>query len=135
MLGGVDVEHLTDEDVVSQLLNELRQFSPGAATALLDERDAFIAGRLRSLSKMLHERAVREKAGKAGKEQTRQTQIASVEGETVRAEAVVRAGAWEKSSQSSVRGIFKAFVNTSQIQIRFLLWRICARSLLGRKFR
>mgnify|MGYP000194441311 CR=1 FL=1 len=82
VLGGVDVEHLTDEDVVSQLLNELRQFSPGAATALLDERDAFIAGRLRSLSKMLHERAVREKAGKAGKEQTRQTQIASVEGES-----------------------------------------------------
>ena len=74
VLGGVDVEHLTDEDVVSQLLNELRQFSPGAATALLDERDAFIAGRLRSLSKMLHERAVREKAGKAGTEQTQQTQ-------------------------------------------------------------
>ena len=82
VLGGVDVEHLTDEDVVSQLLNELRQFSPGAATALLDERDAFIAGRLRSLSKMLHERAVRDKAGMTGKEQTRQTQIASVEGES-----------------------------------------------------
>ena len=81
VLGGVDVEHLTDEDVVSQLLNELRQFSPGAATALLDERDAFIAGRLRSLSKMLHERAVREKAGK---EQTQQTQMrdARVKGES-----------------------------------------------------
>ncbi|MCW3131802.1 MAG: TraB/GumN family protein [Candidatus Methanospirare jalkutatii] len=81
VFGGVDVEHLTDEDVVSQLLNELRQFSPGAATALLDERDAFIAGRLRSLSKMLHERAVREKAGK---EQTRQTQMrdARVKGES-----------------------------------------------------
>jgi len=82
VLGGVDVEHLTDEDVVSQLLNELRQFSPGAATALLDERDAFIAGRLHSLSKMLHERAVRERAGKARTERTQQTKIASVEGES-----------------------------------------------------
>jgi pheromone shutdown-related protein TraB len=35
--------------VVTQLMEELRTFSPGAATALLDERDAYIAGSLLEL--------------------------------------------------------------------------------------
>jgi len=41
-----DVEELTDTDVVSAMMEEFRQFSPGGAEALIDERDAFIAHRL-----------------------------------------------------------------------------------------
>jgi pheromone shutdown protein TraB len=44
------IERITDDDVVSQLLQEFRAFSPGAAVALLDERDAYIAGRLMEIS-------------------------------------------------------------------------------------
>jgi pheromone shutdown protein TraB len=39
----IALDRLTDDDVVTQLMEELREFSPGAATALLDERDAYIA--------------------------------------------------------------------------------------------
>ncbi len=39
----IELDRLTDDDVVTQLMKELREFSPGAATALLDERDAYIA--------------------------------------------------------------------------------------------
>ena len=39
----IALDRLTDDDVVTQLMKELREFSPGAATALLDERDAYIA--------------------------------------------------------------------------------------------
>jgi pheromone shutdown-related protein TraB len=46
---GIDLDRITDEDVVTQLMEELRTFSPGAATALLDERDAYIAGSLLEL--------------------------------------------------------------------------------------
>jgi pheromone shutdown-related protein TraB len=46
---GLDLDRITDEDVVTQLMEELRTFSPGAATALLDERDAYIAGSLLEL--------------------------------------------------------------------------------------
>jgi pheromone shutdown protein TraB len=46
---GIDMDRITDEDVVTQLMEELREFSPGAATALLDERDAYIAGSLLEL--------------------------------------------------------------------------------------
>ena len=42
----IDLDRITDDDVVTQLMEELREFSPGAATALLDERDAYIAGNL-----------------------------------------------------------------------------------------
>ena len=45
----IDLDRITDDDVVTQLMEELREFSPGAATALLDERDAYIAGSLREL--------------------------------------------------------------------------------------
>lgn len=45
----IDLDRITDDDVVTQLMEELREFSPGAATALLDERDAYIAGNLREL--------------------------------------------------------------------------------------
>lgn len=45
----IELDRITDDDVVTQLVNELREFSPGAATALLDERDAYIAGNLLEL--------------------------------------------------------------------------------------
>ena len=44
-----DMETLTDTDVVSAMMEEFRQFSPGGAEALIDERDAFIAHRLVAL--------------------------------------------------------------------------------------
>ena len=50
--GGIeelDVEELTDTDVVTMMMEEFRQFSPGGAEALIDERDAFIAHRLVAL--------------------------------------------------------------------------------------
>jgi pheromone shutdown protein TraB len=47
----IELDRITDDDVVTQLVNELRAFSPGAATALLDERDAYIASNLLSLGK------------------------------------------------------------------------------------
>ena len=41
-----DMAELTDTDVVSAMMEEFRQFSPGGAAALIDERDAFIAHKL-----------------------------------------------------------------------------------------
>ncbi|MFC6614512.1 TraB/GumN family protein [Halopenitus salinus] len=46
---GLEVEDLTDADVVTVMMEEFRQFSPGGAEALIDERDAFIAHRLVAL--------------------------------------------------------------------------------------
>jgi pheromone shutdown-related protein TraB len=45
----LEMEDLTDADVVSAMLEELRRFSPGGAEALIDERDAYIAGELVAL--------------------------------------------------------------------------------------
>lgn len=42
----VDVDALTTEDMVSMAIEEFRKFSPNGAAALIDERDAFLAGRL-----------------------------------------------------------------------------------------
>ena len=50
--GGIeelDAADLTDTDVVTMMIEEFRQFSPGGAEALIDERDAFIAHRLVAL--------------------------------------------------------------------------------------
>ncbi len=47
--GGIDdmdVDELTDADVVTVMIEEFRQFSPGGAEALIDERDAYIAHQL-----------------------------------------------------------------------------------------
>ncbi|MFB6124236.1 MAG: TraB/GumN family protein [Haloferacaceae archaeon] len=44
-----DMEALTDADVVSVMMEEFRQFSPGGAQALIDERDAYIAHELHAL--------------------------------------------------------------------------------------
>jgi pheromone shutdown-related protein TraB len=51
----IDIEELTDGDVVTAMMEEFRQFSPGGAEALIDERDAFIAHRLVNLRKAGHD--------------------------------------------------------------------------------
>jgi len=45
----IDLKEITNDDVISQLVNELRQFSPSAARVLVDERDAYLAGNLLKL--------------------------------------------------------------------------------------
>ncbi len=40
---GFDPDELTDADAVTAMLEEFREFSPGGAAALIDERDAYIA--------------------------------------------------------------------------------------------
>lgn len=47
----IDMEKITEEDVVDQLVSELRSFSPSAAKVLVDERDAYIAGNLLNVAK------------------------------------------------------------------------------------
>ncbi|MDI6902296.1 MAG: TraB/GumN family protein [Methanocellales archaeon] len=53
LLGGeeIDMKTITEEDVVAQLVSELRSFSPRAAKVLVDERDAYIAGNLLNVAK------------------------------------------------------------------------------------
>ncbi len=46
----IDMETVTNEDVVSQLVTELRKMVPSAATVLIDERDAIMAKNLLDLS-------------------------------------------------------------------------------------
>ena len=41
-----DPDELTDTDVVTAMMEEFREFSPGGAEALIDERDAYIAHQL-----------------------------------------------------------------------------------------
>ena len=53
MFGGtedIDMDKITDEDVVSQLVSELRKIAPTAASVLLDERNAIMAKNLLDLS-------------------------------------------------------------------------------------
>ena len=40
----IDIDQITDSDVVTALVNELRDFAPTAAEVLIDERDAYLAG-------------------------------------------------------------------------------------------
>lgn len=46
----IDMDTVTNEDVVSQLVTELRKMVPSAATVLIDERDAIMAKNLLDLS-------------------------------------------------------------------------------------
>ncbi len=46
----IDMDKITDEDVVSQLVSELRKIAPTAASVLLDERNAIMAKNLLDLS-------------------------------------------------------------------------------------
>jgi len=45
----IDIEELTDGDVVAAMMEEFRRFSPRGAEALIDERDAYIAHKLHGL--------------------------------------------------------------------------------------
>ncbi|MFC7072422.1 TraB/GumN family protein [Halovenus rubra] len=45
----LDIDRLTDADVVTAMMEEFRRFSPGGAEALIDERDAYIAHKLVAL--------------------------------------------------------------------------------------
>ncbi|WP_306057930.1 TraB/GumN family protein [Natronococcus wangiae] len=45
----IDIEKMTDGDVVAAMMEEFRQFSPRGANALIDERDAYIAHKLHGL--------------------------------------------------------------------------------------
>ncbi|VVB88302.1 TraB family protein [uncultured archaeon] len=47
----IDIDTVTDEDVVSQLIGELRKMAPSAASVLLDERNAIMAKNLLDVSK------------------------------------------------------------------------------------
>lgn len=47
----IDIDSITQEDIVTQMIGEFRKISPGAANALVDERDAFLARNLILLSK------------------------------------------------------------------------------------
>ena len=47
----IDIDSITQADIVSQMISEFRKISPGAANVLVDERDAFIARNLHLLSK------------------------------------------------------------------------------------
>lgn len=40
----IDIDQITESDVVTTLVNELRGFAPTAAEVLIDERDAYLAG-------------------------------------------------------------------------------------------
>lgn len=42
----LDIESVTEEDVVTQLVEELRRFAPSAARVFIDERDAYISANL-----------------------------------------------------------------------------------------
>jgi len=47
-IGGseIDIDQITQQDVVTALVSELREFAPTAAETLIDERDAYLAGSL-----------------------------------------------------------------------------------------
>ncbi len=47
----IDMDSVTNEDVVAQLISELRKLSPSAASVLVDERDAFMAKNLLEISR------------------------------------------------------------------------------------
>lgn len=51
----LDVDELTDADVVTAMMAEFRRFSPGGAEALIDERDAYIAHKLLALRQQGHD--------------------------------------------------------------------------------
>jgi pheromone shutdown protein TraB len=51
----LDIERMTDTDVVGAMMEEFRRFSPGGAEALIDERDAYIAHQLVSLREQGHD--------------------------------------------------------------------------------
>lgn len=46
----IDIDQITQQDVVTALVSELREFAPTAAETLIDERDAYLAGSILRVS-------------------------------------------------------------------------------------
>jgi pheromone shutdown-related protein TraB len=46
----IDIDQITEQDVVTALVSELRGFAPTAAEVLIDERDAYLAGSILSVA-------------------------------------------------------------------------------------
>jgi len=46
----IDIDQITEQDVVTTLVNELRSFAPTAAEVLIDERDAYLAGNILNIA-------------------------------------------------------------------------------------
>jgi len=46
----IDLDQITEQDVVTALVSELRSFAPTAAEVLIDERDAYLAGSILSVA-------------------------------------------------------------------------------------
>ena len=44
-------ELLSNQDLLSSMMEELRQFSPGAGVVLIDERDSYLAEKILSIDK------------------------------------------------------------------------------------
>ena len=61
----IDIDKVTEEDVVSQIIEEFRAVSPKAASVLIDERDAYIA---RNLIRLGREQRVLAVVGAGHKE-------------------------------------------------------------------
>ncbi|MCJ7443837.1 MAG: TraB/GumN family protein [Methanotrichaceae archaeon] len=47
----IDIDNITQDDIVSQMISEFRKISPSAANVLVDERDAYIARNLVQLGR------------------------------------------------------------------------------------
>lgn len=62
----IDINTVTDADVVTQLVDELRKYAPSAAKVLIDERDAYIARNLLDISHDGHVVAVVGAGHRAG---------------------------------------------------------------------
>ena len=62
----IDINTVTDADVVTQLVEELRKYAPSAAKVLIDERDAYIARNLLDISHDGHVVAVVGAGHRAG---------------------------------------------------------------------
>jgi len=57
----VDLEELMKEDVISMLMEELRSFAPTATEVLIDERDAYIAGKILKVQGVKRAKQLQEK--------------------------------------------------------------------------
>jgi len=66
----VDIEEMTDGNVVDAMMEEFRQFSPGGANALIDERDAYIASNLHELREQGVRRPRRRRCRSQGRHRT-----------------------------------------------------------------
>jgi len=48
----IDINNMTDQDVITAMIEEFRKFAPTAASVLIDERDAYLAGNILSTAQL-----------------------------------------------------------------------------------